>query len=330
MKNKFFHSLLTAIVLVSITVGYSVGVSACSRVFWNDNGLAMLSVRTWDLYFDDKPVVVVSPRGIERNGKVEDNTKSWVSKYANVAVNNFGSSDATSDGMNEKGLAGHVLYLDKTKYEPRNNKPGLTYGVILQYLLDNAATVSEALELMEGVQVVAVKLADQIWPLHIAIEDAFGDSAILEWIDGSLKIYHGKQYTVMTNEPALDEQLKNLPQYAYFNGVLPLPGDIDPQSRFVRAAAYLKTLPKPTDLKQAKMYLNGIIVNVSIPWGAADTSANHSTDVWPTLWRTAYDLNHLTMEFHHVTTGNSLSVDLNQMDLNKGAAVRTMDPQSPQ
>ena len=46
--------------------------------------------------------------------------------------------------------------------------------------------------------------------VHLAIEDASGDSAVIEFVKGVQKIYHGKQYHIMTNDPAYDEQLKLL------------------------------------------------------------------------------------------------------------------------
>ena len=39
------------------------------------------------------------------------------------------------------------------------------------------------------------------------LADATGDSAIFEYIDGKLVVHHGKQYSVMTNDPPYDQQL---------------------------------------------------------------------------------------------------------------------------
>ncbi|MFK5073457.1 linear amide C-N hydrolase, partial [Klebsiella pneumoniae] len=88
-------------------------------------------------------------------------------------------------------------------------------------------------------------LRGQEWGLHVAIEDTTGDSAVFEFVKGKLVVHHGKEYTVMTNEPPLAEQLVNVKRYKLFGGKEAMPGDIDPSSRFVRAASYLKTLPQP-------------------------------------------------------------------------------------
>ncbi|PRC62168.1 choloylglycine hydrolase, partial [Mycobacterium sp. ITM-2017-0098] len=43
--------------------------------------------------------------------------------------------------------------------------------------------------------------------LHLALSDAGGDSAIVEYIDGRQVIHHGREYQVMTNSPIFDKQL---------------------------------------------------------------------------------------------------------------------------
>lgn len=40
--------------------------------------------------------------------------------------------------------------------------------------------------------------------VHLATEDATGDSAILEVVDGQMNIYHDRRCTAMTNEPTYD------------------------------------------------------------------------------------------------------------------------------
>ena len=80
-------------------------------------------------------------------------------------------------------------------------------GLWTQYLLDNAANVEEALKLFEGIQIVRVEANGHKANVHVAIEDASGDSAIIEFIGGKPVIHHGRQYTIMTNDPTYDQQL---------------------------------------------------------------------------------------------------------------------------
>lgn len=111
----------------------------------------------------------------------------------------------TADGLNEKGSAGHMLYLTATDFGPRDeDKPGVHAGLWLQYLLDNAANVNEALERLDDVddvQVVMTEARGRKVTVHLALEDASGDSAIVEYVKGERIVHHGRKYRIMTNDP---------------------------------------------------------------------------------------------------------------------------------
>ena len=63
---------------------------------------------------------------------------------------------------------------------------------------------------MDGVQLVMVSAHGFDATLHLAIEDADGDSAIMEFDGGGPVIHHGREFTLMTNDPTYDEQLELL------------------------------------------------------------------------------------------------------------------------
>ncbi len=261
---------------------------------------------------DDKPRLVYLPRGIARRGANVDGAARWTSKYASIAVT--GMDAASDDGLNEAGLGAHLLYLHGSEHEPADPRPAVSNLIWAQYALDNFATVAKALEGLKQVQVVSRVAAGREWPLHLALEDASGDSAIVEYIGGKMVIHHGKEFTVMTNEPAMDEQLANLKRYKLFGGDLAMPGDIDPMSRFVRASSYLKTLPAPADDREAAGYLAGLIRNVAVPFGAPDTSGSVSADAWPTRWATLTDHSHRRYFFLPVHSPNVFWVDMAKFD----------------
>ncbi len=78
-----------------------------------------------------------------------------------------------------------------------------------QYVLDNFATVDEAVAELskEKFRIDAPDLPNGVKSrLHLAISDASGDSAIFEYVDGRLSVYHGREYQVMTNSPFYDRQ----------------------------------------------------------------------------------------------------------------------------
>ena len=65
---------------------------------------------------------------------------------------------------------------------------------------------------------------------------------VIEILDGKVHIHHGPEYTTMTNSPPYDEQLVLLKQYEGLGGRLPIPGTMEAEDRFARAAFYLTKL----------------------------------------------------------------------------------------
>ena len=298
-----------------------VPVAACSRILLANAGQSVVA-RTMDLYVSDRARILVYPRGVRRDGGAKSGaTKRWESKYGSVTVNSLDM--ATSDGINEKGFVANLLYLSATKYESRDKRPGVTNAQWAQYMLDNVATVDEALAQLEQVQIVSAVVAGREWPLHLAISDASGNSAVIEFVDGMRIIHRGAKTAVMTNEPPLDVQLKNLPRYKYFGGGEPLPGDIDPISRFVRASAFLKTTSTPQSAVKALELAYNLAKTVVVPDGAKDTSVlAESQDNWPTLWTTLSDSVNRRYFFQSAGSPNMFWVDLNQIDFSERMPIR--------
>lgn len=316
-KKKVLISLLATTASIGMLNGTAL---ACSRILLN-SGQEHVVGRTMDIYMPDHARLIVYPRGISRDGGVNNgNSMTWVSKYGSVTVNSL--NEATSDGINEKGLVANLLYLHETQYEARDHRPGISNASILLYLLDTSATVAEALAEMQKVQVVSTQIAGRDWPLHISISDADGDSAVIEFVKGSMVVHQGKDTNVMTNEPPLDWQLNNLKDYKYFGGSKPLPGDIDPASRFVRASAFLKSMPTANSTQDALAKVYSIVKTVSVPAGAQDTSTVVETeDAWPTLWATLADSRNKLYFFQASDSPNMYWIDLSKVNFSKGRSV---------
>jgi len=279
-----------------------------------------------DLYMSDEPTLVVYPRGIVRSGETTENPLKWKAKYGSVVTTVF-HTNGVSDGMNEKGLAAHLLYLHVAEYEKRDvTRPGVTYALWAQYVLDNFDTVDEAVKQLSKYQVVSTKVKGKEWPLHLTIEDNSGDSAIIEFINGKMLVHHGKEFTVMTNEPAYSIQLENLKKYKLFGGNLPMPGDVDSLSRFVRGASYLKTLPKPNDYLDAIAGTLSVIRTTMVPFGAIDTSVGESADTWVTRWVTLADLTNKLYYFNSTSQPNIIWVDFKNINFNEGKPILKLDP----
>ncbi|MFY9491683.1 MAG: linear amide C-N hydrolase, partial [Mycobacterium sp.] len=214
----------------------------CTRVLWNTNGLAVLTGRSMDWPESTQPLIVAFPPGRQRDGFQpagvgdDPNPLRWTSRYASLVTTIYGVG--TIDGLNSAGLAGHGLYLQATDFGTRNPaRPAVQTTLWLQYLLDRAATVEEALALMEDIELVKITVRGHDSNIHLALEDSSGDSAIVELADGRPVIHHGRQFTLMTNDPTYDEQLALLSQqdFTHPSRDMPLPGNVNAVDRFQRA-----------------------------------------------------------------------------------------------
>lgn len=320
-----------AMVSASIALAPLHDALACTRVLWNDNKLAVVVGRTMDWPESTEPVLTVFPKSMKRDGGkigtqvvVADNPARWTSSHGSVVTTIYGVG--TADGVNEKGFAIHMLYLNATDFGPRDvTKAGVHAGLWGQYLLDKAANVAEALELMNAIQPVMVSVQGHKATVHLGIEDATGDSAIIEYIDGKPVVHHGRQFRVMTNDPTYDEQLANLARFDFTNATrqTPLPGNVDPRDRFVRSAYFLQMLPEPKSDRDAIAGILAIARNASVPFGAPN---NAPGTLYNTEYRTAIDLTSRRYYFELTTAPNVIWVDLARMNLKAEAPVMLLDP----
>ncbi|WP_255092356.1 linear amide C-N hydrolase [Synechococcus sp. J7-Johnson] len=303
---------------------------ACSRILWNDNGLAVVVGRTMDWPQSTQPALTVLPRGMKRDGGragaelvVSENPAQWTSKYGSLVTTIYGIG--TADGLNERGLGAHMLYLNATDFGPRDTgKPGIQAGLWAQFLLDNAATVKEALALLDTVQVVMVETQGHKANVHLAIEDASGDSAIIEFVQGKKVVHHGRQYRIMTNDPTYEEQLVLLKKQDFSkpSSTMPLPGNVNPADRFQRAAYYSAMLPKPTSEREAVASILAIARNVSVPFGAPYKGFG----IYNTEYRTAMNLTDRRYFFELTTAPNVIWADLTKFKLTPGSPVMIVNP----
>lgn len=341
MKRSAFVGMITVAAVVLGAFLPVFDAAACTRMFWNTNGKVMLAGRNMDLDMDDLPVFYVFPKGIGRDGGLIDDNKSatWTSQYGSVVVTHLGHSTFSAEGVNEAELAFHSLWLTPTQFEGRergeNRRPAVLQGRYGMYLLDNAATVGEALKLMYATQLVQEEVEagghKLKFPQHYALEDASGDSMVVEFIEGKMIVYYGAEYNVLTNDPPFDQHITNLWHYRYFGGADPLPGDCNPKDRFVRASAFLSTLNLSVTNPAVKPdYLSAMFLairSMSEPFGVFQFFEGVPAPIpaWPTLWTLVYNLTKKKIYFSHNLVRNNFWIDMRKLDFTEGAPILMLD-----
>ena len=89
------------------------------------------------------------------------------------------------DGINEKGLAvADLMAGDDAQTHQDSGKPALTTTSAICYILKNAATVDEALDLLRSIDMHSDIGAAH----HFAIADASGRSVVVEYVEGQMEV----------------------------------------------------------------------------------------------------------------------------------------------
>lgn len=296
----------------------------CSRLMYETGTGAYIAARGMD--WSDRSAQAslwIFPRGMEREGAAGEGSLVWKAKYGSAIVTMYDIS--TADGINEAGLSGATLFLGEANFgDPvARGKPKLCESVWLQYLLDSFGSVAEVVKAMETDPVTIVPAMapnGRFALLHVALSDASGDALVLEYIDGKLRMYHGREYRVMTNSPPYDQQLAIDAYWNLIGGDKFLPGTSSPADRFVRLSYGLQVTKKFSDPREAVAAAFSQIRAVGVPYGESDPN---KPNISSTLWRTVTDHGAKRYYFESVLSPSVVWVDLDKLEFGPNAQPKT-------
>lgn len=307
--------------------------------------------RTMEFGVDLQSKITVFPKGYKFQGTGPDNKPglSWEGKYGIVGMDAFGLP-IVSDGINEMGLyVGDLYQPGFAKYQ---DVPGgqeakaITQLDVAGYLLSSCQNVEEAKEAIQKVFVWPF-FAEQIKsvpPLHFPVHDAEGNSAVFEYIDGKLNI-HDNPLGVLTNSPDFGWHMINLRNYVNLSannvpdikldgddilalgqgtGMLGLPGDATPPSRFIRAVALTQSAVKSQNAEDATKTAFHIVNNFDIPKGFARQEMGGQTIYDYTSWLTISDLTQKIYYYRGYDNFKFYGVRLDKVDFS-GSELKTID-----
>ncbi|GAB3518682.1 linear amide C-N hydrolase [Photobacterium alginatilyticum] len=300
---------------------------ACSRLIWETENHGVFVSRTMDWMVETHPTIDVRAKGQSYLGADSGtDSKQWTSKYASIMATFYGKAGV--DGFNEAGLAANALYFnEESPGDYTAERPQLENSRIVPYILDNYATVEEAVAGLKKIQIQQFSHNGEALKGHYAIQDASGDSAILEFIDGQWEVYHGKQYDVLTNSPEYHQHLKSWEEQqpksqSVISGSFTLPGNVASEQRFIWNKYMLEQLEEPTS------YLNGLAkINSStyhVPLDAANREIDGVMTSYATQYSLAYNLDqkimHVRYQFGDVYT--QYAVDFNKLNNGKNYTLK--------
>ncbi|HVN67547.1 MAG TPA: linear amide C-N hydrolase [Candidatus Sulfotelmatobacter sp.] len=340
MKKALFLLLAAALTLPAF---------ACSDFVVKAENGTVVNGRSMEFPIDLKSNIVIRPRG-EYVQTVDSQGQpgiSWTSKYGFLGINAFGLATCFVEGFNERGLAIGGLMFVGARYQ--NAVPGrsLPIDAISAWALGNFASVDEVKAALPSVAICdssLKKLKDL--GMHITFHDAAGKNLVVEFIGGQVNIYDNP-LGVLTNRPEFPWQMNNLRNYVNLDardkderklngvkiealgvgsGLLGLPGDWTPPSRFVRLAFGVDSALPPKDAAGAVNLAGHLLNMVDIPKGAI----KENTDI-PLYFQYGYAqwavIKNLTDQVLYYRTYDNpawRSVDLKKFDLAPGKPLRTI------
>ncbi|WP_442283049.1 linear amide C-N hydrolase [Variovorax sp. M-6] len=336
---------MTALAVAAALVVPDVALACTSFLVRTTDGGAVYG-RTMEFAFPLQSSAIVVPRqyAMAATGPEGKPGMAWKSRYAVVGVNALGITTVI-DGMNEKGLAGGALYFpgfagyaDPAKTHPAKS---LAPWDFIGWALTSFATVAEVKAALSGILIVDVKQPNLgiVPPLHYTLHDASGASIVVEPVDGVLKVYDNP-LGVMTNSPPFDWHMTNLRNYVKLSaanapdlklegqtitplgqgsGMLGIPGDPTPPSRFVRALGYTLSAQRRQGGIESVRLTEHILNNFDIPIGWIKEGSGNETSKVPleyTQWSTIADLSNRKFYVKTYDDPTLRSIDLMSFDLN--------------
>ena len=285
--------------------------------------------RSMEFGTDLKSEITLFPKGKEMRSILPNKQVglSWKGKYNYLGITTFGIN-LIADGMNEKGLSIGALWFPTVEYP----KPPISHwenAIKLEdlgsWILSSFSSLSEVAEALKHVKVWAHPLPQfkSTPPIHLSLHDRTGKSMVIEFLNGKMEIINNP-IGVLTNTPKFEWQETNLSNYINLSalnkapmkinstvidptgqgtGLLGIPGDWTPPSRFVKIAI-LKEFVKPTtSAKENRNLALHLLNTVDIPYGVVRSSDGKDFDY--TQWIVVKDLTYSIFSYR---TYNDLGV----------------------
>ncbi|WP_159651170.1 linear amide C-N hydrolase [Vibrio atypicus] len=293
--------LISTVIAATFSIGIVSAAEACTRIVWDTKDNGTFVTRTLDWSEQTNPHLVNIPKNSSYLTHLDGNNQV-TSLFDVTGLTTYGK---ITDGINSAGLSGNVLYDRGMDTQDFNNADDIGALHYLQHLLSQFSTVDEAVKFVqenpaktEFIPGVPIRIA-----LHISLQDVTGDSAIIEFRADGANVWHGPEYTVMTNQPDYDQHLANVErskrgwgpqeqQYSQTN--LGTGGNANPEDRFIHSTYYLGHLTEPTSV------INGMLKLDSITYKIPHDAPNMPIDGVMAGYATEYAVN------YHLQSGETL------------------------
>jgi len=338
--------------------------SACTYLSLEGEDGTMVASRTMEWgAFDINAEVLFAPAGTDfKSMKVgfaskyttqDKEGKQWQSDYDVMGISAMRGvleEPMFGDGINSEGLSVSLLYHPGTSKYPLFKKDEaentITSLDLPAYVLSTCKSVYQAKKKLKEVNIIGkwVTPLAEVSGAHFAIADTKGHEIVVEFLDHEMVIFEDT-VGVMTNSPSYDWHLNNLRNYVslkthdweefdvngvkiapmgYGSGLLGLPGDYTPPSRFIRAVALRELARETAGGEDTVREAIRILQAFQLPTEHSAESLGKDWDVMKygsSLWTVAYDTKNMRMYYRTSKIPTVRVVDMNAVDFKNMTAM---------
>lgn len=285
--------------------------------------------------------ILVIPRNYTIAGIGTDTKKSglsWQARYAAVGANAC-NEIALVDGINEHGLAGGLFYFPGYAHfqETQDLSNAIAPWQLLTWILTQCTSIEHVQQQLPTITVINIPFP--AWgivpPVHAIVHDITGKSLVIEYQHATL-FMHDNPLGVLTNAPDFQWHMTNVRNYLNLSaynvapqkignielrpfgqgsGMVGLPGDFTPPSRFIRAALFTNTVITPKNANDAVHTVFHILDLFNIPRGIIREKENNTVLCDYTQWTSACDLKNRRYYYHTYNNRSPIMIDLMQTDI---------------
>ena len=319
--------------------------SACTGITLLATNGSVVVARTNEWGLGDMDLRIgVFPRGHEYVAITPDGQpgRTWKGDLGFVSMTAYGQPYGP-DGMNERGLSVGMYYLpgyaEYAPYDHNRAAETMSVGDLMQWMLSSFSTVAEVRASLSDVRVCNVedpRFGGAPLPFHWKVTDPSGASVVIEYVRGGTLTTYDPVLGVITNSPTYDWHATNLNNYLKLSpnpapsvslgertfkpfgggsGMVGIPGDFSPPSRFVRAAALTASARPLATAEDAVAESFRILDSFNLPLGAVLPREGLPEDiVSATQITSASDLSNRVYSFHTQWNRRVRVIDLKAID----------------
>lgn len=336
------NTKLSALLLATLGLSIQMPANACTGITLKSKDGMTVAARTieWAESVMNNLYVVVP-----RNQELQSLTPSGMdgvrfkSKYGFVGLA-VEQKEFMVEGVNEKGLSAGLFYFPNYgKYQPfdqMEKDKSLADFQVVSYVLAKCSSINDVKRELEKVRIINIDPRSST--VHWRFTEPSGRQVVLEIVNEVMHFYENP-LGVLTNSPGIEWHWTNLNNYinlqpgnapehsfgplamksfGHGSGMLGLPGDFTPPSRFVRAAFFQLTAPQQPNAEGCVFQAFHLLNNFDIPAGTELPMGKASVDLpSATQFTVATDTGNRMIYYRTMYNSTIRCIDLKGIDFSQ-------------